>query len=56
MLRGAGQGFFFRYQGADWIQVKKQYNQTMKSPGPGELIFQFPYFIILLWQYLQKDP
>ena len=56
MLRGAGQGFFFRYQFADWIQVKKQYNQTMKSPGPGELIFQFPYFIILLWQYLQKDP
>lgn len=28
----------------------------MKPPGPGELIFQFPYFIILLWQYLQKDP
>ena len=39
MLRRAGQGFFFRYQGADWIQIKKQYNQTMKPPGTGELFF-----------------
>ena len=45
-------GSFCRYRGTDYVQQKKQCNQTIKPPG--ELYCLVP-LVLLWWQYLQKD-
>ena len=45
-----GLGSLCRYQSTDYVQQKKQYNQTTKPPG--ELLLA-PLFL-LWWSYLQK--
>ena len=48
----AKKGSFFRYWATDYVQQKKQYNQTIKSPV--ELYCLVPLFL-LWWRYLQED-